>query len=179
LIFKHVPLSSALLERCVERRGGVGAAPNLAEANRVVVAPAPSLSVGVAVLLADEGDAVVVCRLFAAEPEMVARDEGARAAIRRDLRQGTATRGIEADAVLDDTAGALGRRVRLAVAVEVAAPRGCAVAMHPVISTVIGAPLAAGGIDFAPVRMPVIAGGGGAAGLVGAVGVAPRCFARA
>ena len=52
---------------------------------------------------------------------MVARDEGARAAIRRDLRQGTTTRGIEADAVLADAAGALGRHVLDAVAVEIVA----------------------------------------------------------
>ena len=57
---------------------------------------------------------------------MVARDEGSLAAPRRrDLRQSSAARvviGSEADAVLADAAGALGRHVVDAVAVQVAIP---------------------------------------------------------
>ena len=42
---------------------------------------APNHPVGGAGRLADEGDAIVVCRIFAAGREMVARDEGARACL--------------------------------------------------------------------------------------------------
>ena len=55
------------------------------------------------------------------------------------------------------------------------------IANHPVVPTVraVEAPVAAGGFDFAPVEGRSVAGSCWAALLVGAEGVAPRCFARA
>mmetsp|Transcript_10397 Transcript_10397/g.30733 ORF Transcript_10397/g.30733 Transcript_10397/m.30733 type:complete len:573 (-) Transcript_10397:77-1795(-) len=55
------------------------------------------------------------------------------------------------------------------------------IANHPVVPMVraVEAPVAAGGFDFAPVEGRTVAGSCWAALLVGAEGVAPRCFARA
>ena len=82
---------------------------------------APERAERIAVLLADKRDAVERVLVLAVGLDRIPRDERAPAAIRRDLRQGIAARRVgEARAVAVDAAIALGRRVRDAVAVEVA-----------------------------------------------------------